>query len=113
VRNLEFLGTFRAHQAQAELIGRGLERFPVSGDLHAGLRFQVLHDEGPRALETEPSFTESARHYQELARTGAARLQGRSEAGEEAGEIGAERWSRSGVRGQAAAMCAISTSWGR
>ncbi len=50
-RYLELLGALRAHGEQADLVRRGLERMPLSGELHAWLRFQVLRDEGARALE--------------------------------------------------------------
>jgi hypothetical protein len=48
---LDLLGTLGANGEQADALRRALRRHPTSGDLHAYLRFQVLRDEGARALE--------------------------------------------------------------
>ena len=48
---LNWLNALEAYAPQPAVISRGLELFPVSGDLHEQLRFQILRDAGARALE--------------------------------------------------------------
>ena len=48
---LNLYGALYAYGAQAELVRRGLRRFPASAEMHLYLRFQVLRDVGARALE--------------------------------------------------------------
>ena len=60
---LDLLGGLRAYGAQGELVRRAVARFPLSGDMHNYLRFQVLRDEGALALEAvyEQPFLAAAR----------------------------------------------------
>ena len=48
---LNWLNALETYAPQPAVLSRALELFPISGDIHEQLRFQVLRDAGARALE--------------------------------------------------------------